>query len=645
MKIKNALISCVLVTAFIAIEGSFSYSIEENNTRETEEFDFANGLFSRGMYDMAIGAYEDFAKKYPESSFSELANYQRAECYFLSADYIKARESFAAFSSKYPASKYLVRTRLREGQIYYLKGEYAPAQKILADVVQGDNGEDKESPWIAKYYLANIRFSQGDYDAAKNMLEGLLSEDAGGEHKPFAYMNLGDIYTKLEKYTEAAGAYEKAASLSKNKKTSLQGTFSAGGAYYLAGDHLKAQEFYRKVIVASEDPKMLDNSIIGLLSALRESGKNKQIIEESKKLLTLVDSNEARSQVLFMMASGYFNENQFREAAKAYAETAKMYPKTKFGLKSKLNECWALYRSGQIEKCLSNIDVYVSRAIELLDEALYIRAKAFVAAGKVANATQAYKDLINNFKRSDFHREALYEIGWLYSQEGDPVSAISYFEMFAKKYPEDERSPEVLLKAAQENVKRGSLEGAEDNFNSFLIKHGSDPLAENVLYQLGGVYLERGSFGKAVETYEKFLKKFPTSKAVDSAVFNMGQAYQKQEKWSRAVEVYSALTQASESAFYGTAMEASAYCKFQQEDYDAASNMYFDLVIKKTGFTLPEGVYKWTAAYYIEKGENNRSLKMLEILSVKYPENSLAGEVSFMFAENYAAIDNESKAI
>ena len=61
------ILKCIIVLgAIFVLAVASSVSQEKDANVEAEEFDFANGLFSRGMYDMAIEGYKDFLKKYPQ---------------------------------------------------------------------------------------------------------------------------------------------------------------------------------------------------------------------------------------------------------------------------------------------------------------------------------------------------------------------------------------------------------------------------------------------------------------------------------------------------------------------------------------------------------------------------------------------------
>ena len=64
---RNFFIGSIAVSFFLLFSVHIISPVQADEiTNQLEEFDYANGLFSRGMYDMAIQAYHDFSTKYPE---------------------------------------------------------------------------------------------------------------------------------------------------------------------------------------------------------------------------------------------------------------------------------------------------------------------------------------------------------------------------------------------------------------------------------------------------------------------------------------------------------------------------------------------------------------------------------------------------
>ncbi|MFC1548760.1 tetratricopeptide repeat protein [Candidatus Omnitrophota bacterium] len=639
MRIFNVFVTILISSLLIT---PFSFCQEQQIDAELEEFDFANGLFARGMYDMAVDGYKKFLKDHPKSRYAELANFRIAECYFMDGKYEEALNRLGMFLKQYPSGEMSGKAALRRGQIHYLKGDFPRAEKMLTDL--SAKAGDKNVVTSAQYYLAGLYFKRGDYTTSKELLEKVLSGTGDGEYTAFAYMNLGDIYTELKDHLKAAQYYDKAVASTTDKDLAAKAAFRAGNAYYIAGDYDKAESHYNKAIGEQAAPATFDNAALGLLSTLYKNREYDQVIESAQKNLPKIKGKSAKAQAMFILGNSYFHDNRFEEAEKVYTETAKSYPDTSYGVKSLLNQCWTFYKLGKYKECLSAVQEYMSKTEESTDEALYVKAKALAGEGNIQQAIKTYQKMNEEYKDSHFHKEVLYEIGWLYTDSGEIDKALPYYHVFIDQYPKDSRSPSVLLKAAQENLELKRYEASEKDYKKFLSMYGDHSLKENATFQLGRLYMEQGNYVEVANIYDQFVKEFPESEAVDSAVYWKGRAYQENQEWDKAIATYVVLTADKKKEFYAKALESMAYSYFQKGNKINAANNYYALMTETKDIDLPDGVYKWVADFYLNAGQHEKSLEVLNILSKKYPDVGSTGEVVYMFGESYSGLKDWKSA-
>ncbi len=605
---------------------------QEPGVNEKEEFDFANGLFSRGMFDLAIDGYKSSLETYPESRYSELARYRIGESYFLQKKYAEALDRFDAFIKQHPSGDLARRAALRQGQICFFTGDYAGAESRLSSLADAEDIPDVAA--AARYYMANVYLKNKDHERARDTLQRLTDDLPGSEYAPFAYMNLGDIYSGSGDFQKAADAYQAASSLSVGKDMIARAELRAGDAYQLAGDRGRARTAYRKAMDISAGPDIVEKAVLGLVSSLYSDAEYQRIIDDFDGLFAKTESAEIRSRMLVVLGNSFFQTDRFAEAAKVYGEAAGTYPETGSGIKAGLNECWALYESGELDRSLSRIDAYLAVPAGSRDEAFYLKAKALAGSGRTDEAIDIYGKLTRDFKASSFSREALYETGWLYDRSGKPEEAVRSYRGFADRYPEDKRSPGVLLKAGQNNLELGRDKEAEKDYRLFLSRYDESPLKENVLFQLGKVYINTNDFEPLIETYEKFMEEFPGSRVRDSVLYWTGRGYQGKEDWAKAIKVYSRITSDTEGAFYASGSDATAYCLYRKGAAPEAADTWYDLMTGEPGFAVDQGVYRWVADHYFNSGQGNRSLAVLRLYEERHGKSDAGGAVPYMIGEN-----------
>src|SRR5579863_10181399 len=106
----------------------------QESMKETDQLDFAQGLLSHGMYDMAILQYQKFISAYPHSPSLQEAYLSLGEGYFLSQDFNHAVDIFNQFKLLYPNSDQLPVDLLRLAQIDIQEKKYDEAVKELTSI-------------------------------------------------------------------------------------------------------------------------------------------------------------------------------------------------------------------------------------------------------------------------------------------------------------------------------------------------------------------------------------------------------------------------------------------------------------------------------------------------------------------------------
>src|ERR1035437_5387105 len=145
--------------SFFLLAPTFIYA--QDSAKESEQLDFAQGLLSRGMYDMAIVQYQKFISDYPHSPNLQKAYLSLGEVYFLSQDYNKAVDAFNQFNALYPDSEQLPVSLLRLGQIDIQQKKYDEALKQLTAI---DAQQKLKGPMLQSFDFYIAKAYQGKID-------------------------------------------------------------------------------------------------------------------------------------------------------------------------------------------------------------------------------------------------------------------------------------------------------------------------------------------------------------------------------------------------------------------------------------------------------------------------------------------------
>lgn len=615
--------------------------------QEAEDLDFASGLLSREMYDMAISSYEEFLEKHPESRYAEEARYMIAETWFLRKDNEKALSEFQKFLGEGASPSFKADARVRIGQIKYALNDMEKAAEEFKTAAKSPHASE-ETARAAEYYLAEILVKTGQNDKAREAFEELLEKDKNGPYTGFAAMHLGDLYAEEKRFDRASEMYKLAEESFGEREQGLaeEARLREAEVFGLAGKTGISLEKYREILNTSSDEDTRSRAALGIVSVNYSAGKNDAVINEAKALLPGMKNEESACRVKFLLANTYLGTDRFKEAIEIYGEISGNCLSQRIERRAKLNNCWALYQLGEYDKSLEETGKYLEAYPgEDADEALYIRAKSYGEKGLWEKAIEEYDTILDRHKTSEFTRETLYDKGWAYYRLGDLYSGLETHKRFVTSFPDDERSPGVLLKVAQEDLKRGEHENAIALYGKFLLDYKNDPQRQFAMYQLARAFHEAGRYEEAIETYDDILKDFPSSEITENVFYWRAVAYQKQEDWDKAISDFrQAANEGGELAV--KASEAAAFSLYQKGDEPAAADAYYEILSENTAAPagMQKSIYVWTAEFYTKQRENEKALEVLTALERSHP-GSADTDVLYLFGENSRLTGKEEEAV
>jgi tetratricopeptide (TPR) repeat protein len=633
---------------FSAVSISYPAACAGQEARtEAEEFNFANGLFSRGMYDMAIEGYRDFLKNHPRSSYRETARYRISEAYFLSGRYSEALISYRDFLRQYPSSEFVAGASARIGQIHYNEGRYDKAESSFNSLLGRKDLED-DIRNVSFYYLGKVYGEQGNPREAEKMYSRIIASGGDTRYRTFAHLGLGEIYLSEGEEGPAAEEFAKAVASAEDKAMQQQAAIKAAGIYRSMGKNDKASGLYDVVLEEPGAQALLDAAVIGKLSTLHASGEYAKMMEYAERFFPAVSDEEIKAQILFIKGNRYFNTGELEKAEKMYSNAKHDYPATVYGMLSMLNEAWTLYRRSQYEKALIAVNEYMEASDGTkTDEAVFIRGKIYSDTGGYEDALREFGRLMEEYPGSSFAAEALYQSAWLREETGENEKAAVLYSRFARKYPDDERSPAMLIKAAQMYRRLGNTEAAVSSYKELLSVYPEDQMRERAMFQLGALFVEEGMDRKGIDILENFIEVYPDSEVKGYALFSLGRAYQNEGHWEKAIAAFGDIPGGgnAEKELYARSREAIAYSYFKKGQPEKAASEYYDIITSQSNVVLPPGVHIWCAEYFLSRGENRRSLDVLESMTSGGVPDEKRGEYYYLLGSNYAELEEIPRAI
>ena len=120
------------VLLFISMTSSPGYiHSQAANTKENRDYKYAAGLYTEGMYDMAIRELERFIDAYPESDKLAYAQFLLAGSYFYKKNFDQSIKITTRLRREHPATDIMDKILFLQGRAHFQKKQYTQVVNFL----------------------------------------------------------------------------------------------------------------------------------------------------------------------------------------------------------------------------------------------------------------------------------------------------------------------------------------------------------------------------------------------------------------------------------------------------------------------------------------------------------------------------------
>ena len=322
-------------------------------------------------YATKISLLDQLVNKYPESSYAINALYEKGRSFVLLENNAQAIASFKALLQKYPESPVARKAATEIGLLYYQQDNYEQAIAAYKQVVGNYPGSDEAR--LAMRDLKSIYVDMNRIDefaALASSMPGQIRFDAN-EQDSLTYMAAEKMYMN-------GRSVEAKKSLDNYLKAFPEGAFGLHAHYYLT-------------LMAYEQKD------------------DEQLLKYSAKILDYPNSRFSE-EVLLMRGEVLFKQKKYAEAFDSYKllkDKSTTPERRTLAVKGMLNS--AHFANNAAETIQAATEVLGERklALEVKNEALYYRAKAYAMQKATKKAMDDWRELSKD-TRNAYGAEARY---------------------------------------------------------------------------------------------------------------------------------------------------------------------------------------------------------------------------------------------
>src|SRR5205085_6911941 len=305
----------------------------EPEASDRRQLDYANGLFSRKIFDLAAPEYEKFLAQYPGAPGRASAYFYLAECYRALNRTSAARTSFQGVLDNYGESEFAGPAAYGVAEILFVQKDYAGALPLFHRAAA--KSKEPALALSARYFEARCLENVDRKDEAQNLYQQVAEVKNPNPYRDDARLAAGSIALARGRKADALRNYEALANETQKPALKAEATVRAG---MVAVDLQqtekgktdktmteKALSLLQKGRSLPEAGKWRGIAQVGLVRLQYQSGQYDKVIAEYKRAEKDIPE-EVRAEMMLIVANSHRQLSHTKEADEVYRQIIDKYP-------------------------------------------------------------------------------------------------------------------------------------------------------------------------------------------------------------------------------------------------------------------------------------------------------------------------------
>lgn len=404
--------------------------------------------------------------------------------------------------------------RIANGDTALENGDWDIASREYDTALQASQDAQIQTAAILGKGRASLQ--SGDYQAAVDAFNNLINDYPQSTDLPYAFFSLGQAYSSMERYSEAADAYL-------NYLVYRSGVVDAyvlnlrADALRNAGDFVGATNDYR---AALESPSLLDSIDLEIKLAHTHAiaGDYGTAIAMYQDIYNRAASDYTKAQLDLYIGQAYTGLGQMENAYAAYLDAVNNYPTSYDSYSAlltlveheqpvdELNRGIVDYYAGQYGVALAAFDRYLQSSMADPGAAYYYNGLTYQATGGYEDAIIQWEKIITNYPEDRFWDDAWEQKAYTQWQFlGNYEQAIQTLLDFVVAAPNHARAGEFLYDAALVAEMDNQLTRAADIWDRVSLEYPGYEKSWRALLLSGISRYRAGDYANADSAFQRLL--------------------------------------------------------------------------------------------------------------------------------------------
>ena len=582
----------------------------ETERSDQRQLDYANALFTRKLYDLAIPEYQKYLDDYPGRPGRANAYFSLGECYRNLNRVSSARTNLQKVINDYGDSEFAAPAAYALAEIAFADKDYATALPLF----HRSAGKSKE-PAVAlsaRYFEARCLEALGRKDEAANIYAGVAESGNPNPYREDARVTAASIFAARGRKVDALKQYEALANEAQKPALKAESAVRGGmiALELIQADKGKldksmvdrATALLQKGRTMPEAGKFRAIAQVGLRRLQYQTGQYAQLLADYKKELgTLPEA--AQAEVLLLAANSERQLGHSKEAEALYRDIIAKYPDREEAKDAAYQRLINVYNTDP-SALNAAVDEFLATnpTGERADQAKLLKAEALYKQQNYTEAASIYGELRGSQLSPKLRAEAAYKLGLCHVQTKNVTGVIEAFTYYIQTFPDSPEIPAAMGQRALAYEQSKNYTAALNELNIIIAKYPKAREREATL-QLKALILGQQENTKGmVDTFRQLLKEFPKSSVAAQAQYYIGKAAFEAKDYKTALTALNTARQLNKEQYYNLASLRIILCQFYLKDQAALTKEVNDFMASSPSANVPPEVLEWLGIqYYNEK--------------------------------------------
>ena len=597
-------------------------SSNETGAPDRRQIDYANALFTRKLWDLAIPEYQKYLDDYPNGPGRANAYFSLGECYRNLNRSSTARTSFQKVLNDFPESEFA-------GPAAYALAEMAFSQKDYSGALPlfHRSALKSKAPAVAlsaRYFEARCLEALERKDEALELYQQVAEVKPPNPYREDARRTAAALALARGRKADALRNYEALANETDKPALKAEATVRAG---LIAVDLTqpekgkidkamvdKAAALLQKGRILAESGRWRTIAQLGTLRLEYQSGQFAQLISDYKKAQAQLPE-DARAEVLLLVANSHRQLGHNTDAEALYQEIIAKFAEREEGKEARYQRLINLYNADP-SALPPEVDEFLATnpTAERADQAKLLKAEALYRQQNYPRAAPIYAELRASQLSPKLRAECAYKLGWCYIQMKEAAGIVEAFTYFIQAFPDNPQAPAALAQRALVHQQEKNYDAALSDWNTILMKYPGAREREDALHHKALILGQQQNLKGMVDTFRQLLKEYPKTAAAAQAQYYIGKAAFEMKDYKAALPALNAARQLNKDQYYDPATVRIVSCYFGMRDRAAATKEVDAFLAANPNALVPAEILEWLGIEYYNEKNYGAAEKYLAVI-------------------------------